>query len=426
MDKTSILKPGRSGVVGIAVVLLLLLAASAQAVIPGITGPSFTLTAKTSHISTGDGNSLLIWGYANGTGTAQYPGPTMIVNQNDEVTVTLNNELTVPVSIVFPGHVVSATGGEPGILTREAPPGQSVTYTFIADQPGTYIYHSGTRPELQVEMGMVGALIVRPSNFGPANLTAYGDARSAYDHEYLFLLTDMDPDIHDLIEFRRMIEVDTAGYFPVQWFINGRNAPDTMLGNNVPWLPSQPYNCMPRLNPGERILLRWIGAGKDQHPFHTHGNNFDVIARDGRVLESTLGAGTNLPDLAVSDFTQTVSPGTTFDATFTWTGQDLGWDIYGHAPGDPQEPNEYGPDHGKPFPVNLPNVLDLTFGENYSGSPFLGTAGFLPPGQGGFNLNAGYFFMWHSHNEKEMTNNDIFPGGMMTMFIVEPPGVDIP
>ena len=23
--------------------------------------------------------------------------------------------------------------------------------------------------------------------------------------------------------------------------------------------------------------------------------------------------------------------------------------------------------------------------------------------------------MWHSHNEKEMTNNDIFPGGMMTM-----------
>ena len=23
--------------------------------------------------------------------------------------------------------------------------------------------------------------------------------------------------------------------------------------------------------------------------------------------------------------------------------------------------------------------------------------------------------MWHSHTEKEMTNNDIFPGGMMTM-----------
>ena len=69
---------------------------------------------------------------------------------------------------------------------------------------------------------------------------------------------------------------------------------------------------------------------------------------------------------------------------------------------------EYCADHNKPFPVDLPSPLDLAFGENYSGSPFLGTAGFLPPGQGGFNLNAGYFFMWHSHNEKEMTNNDIF------------------
>ena len=30
--------------------------------------------------------------------------------------------------------------------------------------------------------------------------------------------------------------------------------------------------------------------------------------------------------------------------------------------------------------------------------------------------------MWHSHNEKEITNYDIFPGGMMTMLVVEPPG----
>ena len=30
--------------------------------------------------------------------------------------------------------------------------------------------------------------------------------------------------------------------------------------------------------------------------------------------------------------------------------------------------------------------------------------------------------MWHSHTEKEMVNNDIFPGGMMTMLVVAPPG----
>ena len=80
----------------------------------------------------------------------------------------------------------------------------------------------------------------------------------------------------------------------------------------------------------------------------------------------------------------------------------------------------------KPFPVILPNQQDLTFGGYYSGSPFLGVFGALPPGQGGLNLNAGYFHMWHSHTEKELINNDIFPGGMMTMVIIEPPGVPIP
>ncbi len=34
--------------------------------------------------------------------------------------------------------------------------------------------------------------------------------------------------------------------------------------------------------------------------------------------------------------------------------------------------------------------------------------------------------MWHSHAEKELTNFDIFPGGMMSMMVVEPPGTPIP
>jgi hypothetical protein len=125
----------------------------------------------------------------------------------------------------------------------------------------------------------------------------------------------------------------------------------------------------------------------------------------------------------VSDFTQTVHPGGTVDAIFTWTGDKLGWDFYGHQASDPLEPGEYAPDHGKPFPVVLPGEQELTFGEQWSGSPFLGDSNALPPGIGGLNPNAGYFFMWHSHNEKEMTNYNVFPGGMMTHVVVEHPNV---
>ena len=74
----------------------------------------------------------------------------------------------------------------------------------------------------------------------------------------------------------------------------------------------------------------------------------------------------------------------------------------------------------------LPTLQSTTPGPHYSGSPYLGQFGTLPPGFTLINANAGYFHMWHSHNEREIVNNDIFPGGMMTMLIIEPPGVAIP
>ncbi|MDD2700778.1 MAG: multicopper oxidase family protein [Sideroxydans sp.] len=399
------------------------------AVVEGISGPTFNLTAKADYISAGDGASIYSWGYANGNGNMQYPGPTLIVNQGDTVTVNLSNQLPVPVSIVFPGQQgVVASGGSAGIMTREvAASNGSVSYTFVASQPGTYLYHSGTQPALQVEMGLLGTLVVRPSAIDPLH-QAYSHPDTRFDHEYLFLLTEMDPAIHDQVAIQAAagsaISADTSAYHPVLWFINGRTAPDTLLDANVPWLPNQPYNCLPRMHPGDRLLMRVVNAGRDLHPLHTHGNNFTIIAHDGRMLESAPGAG---PDLGQSEFTLRAVPGETFDTIFEWTGERLGWDMYGHtSASDPMEPHEYAPDHGKPIPVVLPNLQDLSFGAHYSGSPFLGNFGALPPGGALINLNAGYFHMWHSHNEREIVNNDIFPGGMMTMLVIEPPSAPIP
>lgn len=437
----------------ILVFLLVAGAGGSEAAIDGVSGlTTFNLTAKADYITTPDGGSIFMWGYALNNGVMQYPGPTLIVNEGDSITIKLTNELNVPVSIVFPGQVdVAATGGRIGLLTREAPAyGGTVSYTFTASRPGTFMYHSGTSPELQIEMGLVGAIIVRPAGFDPlTNKIAYGDPSTQFDREFLFLLTEIDPRIHKRVELGKIEQVDTTKYFPVYWFINGRAAPDTMLPANAPWLPTQPYNCMPAMRAGEKTLMRLIGAGRDLHPFHTHGNHSRVIAQDAGLLMS--GA----VDLSEKRFTNTVAPGQTIDAIFEWTGAKLGWDVYGpvdttctdtdndgrddatlafchdatctdvDSDGFDDATKEYCADHGKPFPVTLPSPLDLTFGQFYSGSPFLGALGALPPGEGGFNLNGGFFFMWHSHTEKEIVNNDIFPGGMLTMMVVEHPFVEI-
>ncbi|MFZ5998474.1 MAG: multicopper oxidase domain-containing protein [Nitrospirota bacterium] len=408
-----------------AIALVLVLGGpQAFAAIQGVTGTTFNLTAKADYISTPDGNSIYMWGYALNNGTMQYPGPTLIVNQGATVTVNLTNTLPVPVSIVFPGQsAVTAKGGVQGLITREAAPGGTVSYTFTASQPGTYTYYSGTKPDLQIEMGLVGAIIVRPAT-NPTG-QAYNHADSDFDYEYLFLISEIDPNIHELVEAGMMNAIDNTKYWPVYWFINGRAAPDTMLEANTPLLPTQPYNIVPMMHPGEKVLLRIVNASRDLHPLHTHGNHHKVIARDGRLLKS--GASPSI-DLATTHFTTAVPTGGTADAVFEWIGK-TGWDIYGTGDGHTCSDGngdqlddvtfEYCPDHGKPFPVLLPHQQDLTFGQFYSGSPFLGAMGSLPPGEGGFNPNGGYMYMWHSHSEKELTNNDIFPGGMLTMMIIE-------
>jgi FtsP/CotA-like multicopper oxidase with cupredoxin domain len=437
---TSIPKSARRPARAALATMLLVLGGRADALIDGLTGSSFDLTARQDVISTADGNSHYAWGYAAGAGRMQYPGPTFIVAQGATVTIRLWNELPVPVSIVFPGQQgVTSSGGVQGTLAREVPPGATgapsgpVTYTFVAAQPGTYLYHSGSNPALQVDMGLVGAIVVRP----PVPGRAYLQPGTEFDREHLFLLSEMDPAIHarvyDQVSAGLPVSVDTTAFRPTLWFINGRNAMDTMQDSGVPWLPTQPYGCLPRMHPGERLLMRMVNAGRDLHPFHHHANHALAIARDGRVLSTDPGDPTVGPDLATLDFTVNSIPGQTMDLVFEWTGKGLGWDVYGHTC-DPVtsvcdhdlEPNEPPEDHGKPIPVVIPGALDLAFGPYYSGSPFLGSYGTLPAGAPELNASAGHFHMWHSHNEKEVTTDDIFPGGMMTMLVVEAPWVPIP
>src|ERR1700680_2799185 len=214
-----------------------LLPAAAQAAAPGITGPTFNLTAQTAFLNQPDGNQVYSWGYGcNATipptgfaptstpivgancPTMQVPGPTLIVTEGQTVTVNLQNGLPAAVgntSILFPGFNVTATGGVTGLLTQEAAPAGTVTYTFVASSPGTHTYYSGTQGDLQIEMGLYGAVVVIPKNvpsicasgyLTTQNMTAQGRwgetdfrlAPAAYDHpktcydrEYLFQWAEM-------------------------------------------------------------------------------------------------------------------------------------------------------------------------------------------------------------------------------------------
>jgi hypothetical protein len=573
--KTAILKSGRF--LAPMALLTCLTATAAFAAAPGITGPTFTLTAQPAYLNQPDGEAVYSWGYGcNGAPAGfaptlknqncpsmQVPGPTLIVTEGATVNVTLTNQLPTAAgntSILFPGFTLTSTcpTGQQGLLTCEAPPNGSVTYTFVASAPGTHAYYSGTQGDLQVEMGLYGAIIVLPSavptncntgyhalnvqaqassspahagvtenDFRLTNSTggkgaAYDHPGSCYDREYLFQWAEMDTRIHQqaLAQVTATmasgvcatasnpgcsLNVQTEPYHPAYFLINGRSMPDLMDPNFAGEYPHQPYNANPHMHPGELTLIRTIGQGRWQHPFHEHANHVRILARDGNLVLSGSSANVTFTSGLTGDtgvagrglagtlmFNTDTTPGESFDGIFYFTGRGLNWDPYGHhpvsssndplatlpctpdvngyntleAPGaTPQTTGVYAvnyfewcQDHNKPIqanpfgdvaaggPATLPDPNVFTNGAWYGGSPYLGPDATLrgnapacvgspygianPANANCTNLNPanlqlnpanerGWAFMWHSHNEREITTNNVFPGGMLMMMLVD-------
>jgi FtsP/CotA-like multicopper oxidase with cupredoxin domain len=221
------------------------------------------------------------------------------------------------------------------------------------------------------------------------------------------------------------------------------------------------------MHPGEQVLIRTVGQGRWQHPFHEHGNHVRILARDGNLILSQ-SQSTDLAGLLM--FNTDTTPGQAFDGIFYWSGRGLNWDAYAHNPAStdpaakatcvpdangyystasvPAAPTnainyyEWCQDHNKPLevaplgdvagggPATLPNPNIFTNGAWYGGTPYLGpnatdrSAGptdNLQPSNTQANpaSERGYAFMWHSHNEREITTNNVFPGGMLMMMLVD-------
>jgi FtsP/CotA-like multicopper oxidase with cupredoxin domain len=375
--------------------------------------PTFTLDTKTGYIQLPDGNTMFMWGYSAGGGAFQHPGPVLCVNQGDTVTVILNNTLAEDVSIIFPGQENVLANGAPAqpqfsgstltSLTNVAPPGGSVTYSFVAANPGSFLYESGTNPQKQVHMGLFGALIVRPTmgaNFADSQFTIA--TATTRGEEFMVLLSEIDPYQHQAAESGATFDLNT--YHPRYWLINGRGFPDSIADNFAASLPDQPYGALARITPFDPVkhpypgLVRYLNVGTENFPFHPHGNNGLVIGRDGHALEGSAGQ-----DLSFEKFAINIGPGQTWDVLFKWNDAEN----YSEAT--------------NPVPVTIPQVNNQEFGMFYSGSPYLGQTGTLPPGASTLNQCGEYYIIAHNHALFQITSWGVNMTGPITYVRVDPP-----
>jgi FtsP/CotA-like multicopper oxidase with cupredoxin domain len=389
--------------------------ASAQASQPAVgivctDGPRFSLEAKPGYIVLADGNTMYMWSYSVYGSAFQYPGPVLCVNEGDTVTVVLHNSLSEDTSIIFPGQVgvladgapsqPQFTGGALTSLANVAAPGGSMTYSFVADKPGTYIYESGTSPEKQVRMGLAGVLIVRPE-MGDSYAYNRADSQFTPEEEFLVFLSEIDPYQHQAAEQGK--PYDLTKYHVHYWLINGRTFPDSIADNFASWLPSQPYGALARIHPFDATahpfpgLARYVNVGFEEIPFHPHGNNGAVIARDGAPLEGPAGENLSFEKFAIN-----IGPGQTWDVLFRW-----------------YDAENYSKDN--PVPVTIPDMANQTIGMFYSGSPYLGVLGQMPPGVSTLNQCGEYYIISHNHALFQLDAWGLTMAGQITYLRVDPP-----
>jgi len=241
---------------------------------------TFNLWAKTGSATLFGATSVTIWGYTDSAGgSAGLPGPQLTVNQGQDVTVNLTNNLGEASAMLFQGQdmIPDTTGA--------AASGGTKTYTFRACNPGTFLYEAGltANGQHQVAMGMYGALVVHPTG---APSQAYAAPSTAFDTEQVLVLSEYDTSLA-----LNPTGFDIRNYRPKYFLINGKAYPGTA-----------PISVAAA---GDDVLLRYVNAGLTSHHMGILGLSQTLLGQDGnpfafshKVVSETIAPGQTLDALA--------------------------------------------------------------------------------------------------------------------------------
>ncbi|MCX7515169.1 multicopper oxidase domain-containing protein [Frateuria hangzhouensis] len=191
------------------------------------------------------------------------PGPVIHVRQGQTVNVTFTNKGTMQHSLDFHAAITP-----PNLHYVDIMPGKSLTYSFVANVSGAFLYHCGTPPVLlHIGNGMYGALIVDPAEPLPPAEESYVLVQGEwYTQQVSGKLMGAD--------FQKMSE----------------ERPDEVVFNGAAFQ----YRDHPLpVTPGERTRIYLVNAGPNLwSAFHVIGAIFDKVYPDGDPAHALSGVST--------------------------------------------------------------------------------------------------------------------------------------
>lgn len=235
------------------------------------------------------GVSVALWGYKDcGTGganTVLVPGPLLEIGAGD--TLNLSFSAMMPMGAMEPnpyhGHTIHLHGAdvptsEDGVPETNGNMNMSDTYTWNV-QPGyegSHMYHCHVHTVKHLEMGMYGAMIVRPRGTNGAFLNQLNTSTTtAYDYAQTYVLSAIDPAYHTATGDSTVF----ADYNPVYFLINGIESKTT----------SAPAALTLAAAKSKKVAFRLIGLLSVNSTFTIKDASgvaqpFTVYIRDGKTL----------------------------------------------------------------------------------------------------------------------------------------------
>jgi nitrite reductase (NO-forming) len=211
------------------------------------------------------------------------PGPVIHVRQGQTVNVTLTNHGTMQHSVDFHAAITP-----PSLDYVDIMPGTSLTFSFVANVPGAFLYHCGTPPVLlHIGNGMYGAIIVDPAiPLPPA------------DRSYVLVQGEW--------YTQQVADKLMAGSYDKMT----RMEPDEVVFNGVAFQ----YRDHPLLaDAGKRVRLYVVNAGPSLwSAFHVIGAIFDKVYTSGDPAQALSG---------VSTYSIAPGAGAVFDLTLPEAGK---------------------------------------------------------------------------------------------------------
>jgi len=223
------------------------------------------------------------WGF-NG----RVPGPTIRVKEGDRVRIILTNNTSDKHTLHVHGQKKPLSmDGVPYLSQKPVEKGESFSYEFTVEIPGTSFYHCHVDSGHHVDMGMYGAFIVEPRK-----------ETVEYDREYVLILDEFPTGhvhVHPGGEMEGHGEHGVVTEHPGEpvhehpgekprkrdWYPETYNPYQPVYDAFTINGKSFPYTEPLEVRKGERVRIRLINAGYEPHFMHVHSHKFIVTHRDG-------------------------------------------------------------------------------------------------------------------------------------------------